>query len=97
MADEADYSGRLTWFLTGAVIGATVAILYAPKSGKDTRRLLSKTGHRSKEAIEDAGKDIADAGRDMFEEQGGNDVDNVIADAVLKGIASLMAKLGPGA
>lgn len=62
-----DYSGRLAWFLTGAVIGATVAILYAPKSGKDTRRLLSKTGRRGKEAIEDTGKDIADAGRDMFE------------------------------
>ena len=64
---SADYSGRLTWFLTGAVIGATVAILYAPKSGKDTRRLLSKTGRRGKEAIEETGKDIADAGRDMFE------------------------------
>jgi gas vesicle protein len=62
-----DYSGRLAWFLTGAVIGATVAILYAPKSGKDTRRLLSRTGRRGKEAIEDTGKDIADAGRDMFE------------------------------
>jgi hypothetical protein len=62
-----DYSGRLAWFLTGAVIGATVAILYAPKSGKDTRRLLSKTGRRGKEAIEETGKDIADAGRDMFE------------------------------
>ena len=62
-----DYSGRLAWFLTGAVIGATVAILYAPNSGKDTRRLLSRTGRRGKEAIEDTGKDIADAGRDMFE------------------------------
>jgi gas vesicle protein len=67
MADEADYSGRLAWFLTGAIIGATVALLYAPKSGKDTRQLLSKTGRRGKEALEDTGKDIADAGRDMFE------------------------------
>jgi gas vesicle protein len=67
MSDEADYSGRLVWFLTGAAIGATVAILYAPKSGKDTRKLLSKTGQRSKEALEDTGKDIVDAGRDMFE------------------------------
>jgi gas vesicle protein len=67
MSDEADYSGRLTWFLTGAVIGAVVAILYAPKSGKDTRKLLSRTGRRGKEALEDTGKDIAEAGRDMFE------------------------------
>jgi gas vesicle protein len=67
MSDQEDYSGRLTWFLTGAVIGAVVAILYAPKSGKDTRELLSKTTRRSKEAIEDTGKDIAEAGRDMFD------------------------------
>jgi gas vesicle protein len=62
-----DNSSRIAWFLTGAIIGAGVAILYAPKSGKDTRHLLSKTGRRGKEAIEDTGKDIADAGRDMFE------------------------------
>src|ERR1017187_8373114 len=61
------YGVRLPWFLPGPVIGATVAILYALKSGKDTRRLLSRTGRRGKEALEDTGKDIADAGRDMFE------------------------------
>ncbi len=63
----ADLSARLAWFLTGAVIGATVAILYAPKSGKDTRRLLSDTGRKGKEAVAETGKDIADAGKDMFE------------------------------
>ena len=67
MADENDYSGKLTWFLTGAAIGAVVALLYAPASGKDTRKLLAKTGERGKEAIEDTSRDIADAGRDMFE------------------------------
>ena len=67
MSDEADYSGRLTWFLTGAAIGAAVAILLAPKSGKDTRKILAQTRQRGKEALEDTGKDIADAGRDMFE------------------------------
>ena len=67
MSDEADYSGRLTWFLTGLAVGAAVALLYAPKSGKDTRKLISKTADRGKEVIEDTGKDIADAGRDMFE------------------------------
>jgi gas vesicle protein len=67
MSNQEDYSGKLMWFLTGAAIGGAVAILYAPKRGKDTRAILSKTGRRGKEAIEDTGKDIADAGRDMFE------------------------------
>jgi gas vesicle protein len=67
MSNQEDYSGKLMWFLIGAAIGGAVAILYAPKRGKDTREILSKTGRRGKEAIEDTGKDIADAGRDMFE------------------------------
>ena len=67
MSNQEDYSGKLMWFLTVAAIGGAVAILYAPKRGKDTREILSKTGRRGKEAIEDTGKDIADAGRDMFE------------------------------
>ncbi len=67
MPDESDSSSKLAWFLTGAVLGAVVALLYAPSSGRETRDLLAKTGRRGKEAIEDTGKDIADAGRDVFE------------------------------
>jgi gas vesicle protein len=62
-----DLSSRLAWFLTGVVIGATVALLYAPKAGKDTRRILGDTGRRGKEAVAETGKDLADAGKDMFE------------------------------
>lgn len=58
---------RLAWFLTGAVIGATVAILYAPKSGKDTRRYLSDRAQAGKEAVTETTNDIVESGRDMFE------------------------------
>jgi len=64
---QSDAVNRLAWFLTGAIIGATVAILYAPKSGKDTRQFISDKTQQGKEAIADTGKDIADAGREMFE------------------------------
>jgi gas vesicle protein len=57
-------SNRLAWFLTGAIIGATVAILYAPKSGRDTRQYISDKG---RDALGDSGKNIVDAGREMFE------------------------------
>ena len=58
---------RLAWFLTGAVIGATVAILYAPKAGKDTRKYLSDRAHAGKEAVTETTTDIVDSGREMFE------------------------------
>ena len=57
-------SNQLAWFLTGAIIGATIAVLYAPKSGKDTRQYLSE---KSKEALGDSGKNFLDAGKEMFE------------------------------
>jgi gas vesicle protein len=57
-------SNRLAWFLTGAIIGATVAILYAPKSGRDTRQFLTD---KSREAMGDTGKNFLEAGKEMFE------------------------------
>lgn len=67
--DERDEEGpsRIAWFLTGAVIGAAVAILYAPKSGKDTRQLLTDRTQRGKEAVTETTQDLTDASRDMFE------------------------------
>src|SRR4051812_12698935 len=62
-----DGSNRLAWFVTGAIIGATVAVLYAPKAGKETRRFLADKTQQGKEAVSETGKDIADASREMFE------------------------------
>ena len=64
---EDDTISRLAWFLTGAVIGATVAILYAPKSGKDTRQYISDRAQQGKQAVSDTSKDIVDASKEMFE------------------------------
>jgi len=73
-SEELDYSqeedqgsNRIAWFLTGVILGATVAMLYAPKSGRETRQILGEQTQRGKEAMTGAGKDIADASRDMFE------------------------------
>ncbi len=60
-------SGRFAWFLTGALIGATVALLYAPKSGKDTRKYISDKATQGKDVISDSTMDVVDAGREMFE------------------------------
>lgn len=55
--------GILAAFAIGAVIGTGVALLYAPRSGKETRALIAKKGRALKgqaaDAIEDA-KDFID-------------------------------------
>ena len=65
--DETEGTSRLAWFLTGVVIGATVAILYAPKSGKDTRQFISEKTQHGKDAVAETGKDVADASKEMFD------------------------------
>jgi gas vesicle protein len=62
-----DCVSSLAWFLTGAAIGATVAILYAPKSGKDTRKYLTRTARQGKQAVAGTSKDILDASKEMFD------------------------------
>jgi gas vesicle protein len=58
---------RLAWFLTGAIIGATVALLYAPKAGKDTRKYLSGRAQAGKDAVTDTTNEIVESGREMFD------------------------------
>jgi gas vesicle protein len=60
-------TSRFAWFLTGVVIGATVAVLYAPKSGKDTRHYISEKTHQSKDAVAETGRDVVDASKEMFD------------------------------
>ena len=60
-------TSRLAWFLTGVVLGATVAVLYAPKSGKDTRQFISEKTHLGKDAVTETGKDVVEASKEMFD------------------------------
>jgi gas vesicle protein len=62
-----DFGNNVAWFLTGAFIGAAVAILYAPKSGKETRQFLADKVQQSKDAVTESSNNIVEASKDMFE------------------------------
>lgn len=66
MAKDNGGSG-IVWFLAGAVVGASVALLYAPNSGEDTRKYISKTTEKSKDAIAGSGKELVDRGKDLYD------------------------------
>ena len=38
---ESDSTSGLTYFISGAVLGAVVALLFAPKAGEETRKDLT--------------------------------------------------------
>jgi gas vesicle protein len=59
--------GGLFWFLAGAAVGAGFALLYAPKSGRDTRRYITKTTDQTREAIAESGKDLVERGKDLYD------------------------------
>jgi len=65
--EEESGVNRLAWFFTGAVIGAAVAILYAPKTGRDTRRYITDKTQQGRDAVVETSKDVAEASREMFE------------------------------
>jgi gas vesicle protein len=64
---ETEGTNTLAWFLTGIIIGATVAVLFAPKSGKDTRQFISEKTQQGKDAVTETGKDVVDASKEMFD------------------------------
>jgi gas vesicle protein len=59
--------GSLVWFIAGAAVGASIALLYAPQSGKDTRRLIKKRTKEGREALSETAADLMDKGRDLYE------------------------------
>ena len=65
--DNNEGASALAWFITGAVIGATVAVLYTPRTGKETRKLLSERTQASREALQGSSKELVDAGKEMFQ------------------------------
>ena len=65
--EEDQTTSTLAWFLTGAAVGVTAAFLFAPQSGKETRRYITDKAQQSREAVEAASQDIVDASRDMFD------------------------------
>ena len=51
---------KVIWFMIGAAIGAGVALLYAPQSGKDTRKLIRRKAEDAKETLVETSEQIRD-------------------------------------
>ena len=65
MADRA--AGKIMWFAAGLALGTTVAMLYAPASGRDMRRKIAEKTNQGRTALAETSKDLYDKGRRMIE------------------------------
>jgi gas vesicle protein len=57
--------GYLTAFAIGALVGAGIALLYAPRSGKETREVLARGARK----LKDKAGDALDEAKEMIREK----------------------------
>jgi gas vesicle protein len=57
---EDDRINGFAWFLAGLGVGALVGLLYAPKSGSDTRDDLASNARQGKEYLRNRSKQVAE-------------------------------------
>ena len=69
-------SGGTLWFLAGLGIGAAVGLLYAPKTGEETRQKIREAAEQGRDVVKDSAQKAreqagtwADKGRDYLNSQ----------------------------
>lgn len=62
-----DNGSKLVWFFAGAAVGATIALLYAPQSGEETRKLIGDKTREGRDTLAETGRDMLEKGRDLYE------------------------------
>lgn len=82
---ENDNSGKFIWFVAGAAIGAAVALLYAPQTGTETRRLIKEKSKEGADAVAGTSRDMYERGRELYEK--GRRMADEAADLIERGKA----------
>lgn len=65
MADNV--GSKVTYFLVGLGVGALVGILFAPKSGEETREYLSKRAEEGKDFAQRKARELRERAEDLIE------------------------------
>src|SRR5947208_15923723 len=67
-----DNNSSIGWFLAGLGLGAVVGILYAPKSGRETRETLLQSAEEGRDYIVSRGREAREQVKEYVEK--GKDV-----------------------
>jgi gas vesicle protein len=66
MARDDGGGGVVAAFLIGAITGAAVALLLAPATGEDMRRILGQKAKEGADKASERGREIIDRGREAY-------------------------------
>lgn len=78
-----DEGAGFVWFLIGVAVGASVALLYAPQSGRETREYITKKTREGRELVNETSRELYDKGTDLFER--GREIADEAADIFERG------------
>jgi gas vesicle protein len=70
MSEEKQSSG-FSWFLAGLGLGALIGVLYAPKSGRETREGLISSAKEGTEYLKQRGREAVDQVGDIVDRSKG--------------------------
>jgi len=59
--------GKISYFMVGLGIGALIGILFAPKSGEETREFLSQKADEGSEFAQRKAKELRERAEDLIE------------------------------
>ena len=59
--------GKVSYFLVGLGVGALIGILFAPRSGEETREILSKKAEEGKEYAQRKARELRERAEDLLE------------------------------
>ncbi len=77
MAEESGAAEKIMFFILGAFVGAVTALLLAPRSGEETRRLIAEKAREGSEYLASRGKEVVEKasgfverGKEAIQQQG---------------------------
>ncbi len=62
-----DDGSKFGFFLAGLGIGAILALLFAPKSGEETRRLIAGKAEEGRDYLTSKGRELREQAEDLME------------------------------
>lgn len=60
--------GNFAWFLAGVTVGVATAILFAPRSGRETRKTIADAAAKGRDIAEEKSREVVDFGREVYDQ-----------------------------
>lgn len=83
-----DDSSSIAWFLAGVALGAAGALLFAPRTGRETRESLAGAAERGRDYAQRKSGEVAELGREAYDR--GRQIADEVREAGKSAISDLM-------